>query len=70
VSYFGRGDRVITPTGETAQVVSVAPDDRLHLEYVGALRRDHAQLSLPAKLCRKIEPGQRVPEPARVKVLA
>ncbi len=64
---FAAGDRVITPRGETARVLSKGPEGRIELRYEDALAERCAHVALLPKLLRRLLPGRRIPEPVRLK---
>lgn len=63
---FDRGDRVVTPLGETARVIGRGPGGRLELRYEQAFSEHWAYVALKPKLLRQVIPGKRMPEPVRL----
>lgn len=62
---WARGDRVITPRGDLARVVSVS-GLFLALVYIEPIEGCDPELTLHEKLVRRYEHGHAVPKPAVV----
>ena len=62
---FGRGDRVITPMGETACVLGGGSEGRLELRYDEAFSEHWAYVALKPELLRRVIAGRPLPEPVR-----
>ena len=64
---FERGDRVMTPLGETARVMGQGPEGRLELRYDEAFFEQWAYVALKPELLRRVYANRRMPEPVRLK---
>ena len=64
---FERGDRVITPLGETARVLGKGPEGRLELRYDEAFFEHWAYVALKPEVLRRVFSERRMPEPVRLK---
>ena len=64
---FERGDRVITPLGETARVLGRGSEGRLELRYDEAFSEYWAYVALKPELLRRVYADRRMPEPVRLK---
>lgn len=60
------GDRVVTPTDETAFVELVRGDGSVLCRYAGALIKQNAEVVLQAKLLARWENEKPRPAPVRV----